>query len=153
MSTRKIKDAKNLSTNELIYFKGHAQATNKKQFIFIMNRRNILIASAIEGIDCSEPIIFYVTDTCTDITAQYISDGCMTWEEWIDSDYNPYLPNGIDKSFGKTSDLGRFSGYVWYHFFDPSTMQIDHSTEIVDLSTYQIVSLNSKIKDKITYMA
>lgn len=27
MSTRKIKDAKDLSTNELIYFKGHAQAT------------------------------------------------------------------------------------------------------------------------------
>ena len=27
MSTRKIKDAKDLTTNELIYFKGHAQAT------------------------------------------------------------------------------------------------------------------------------
>ena len=27
MSIRKIKDAKDLSTNELIYFKGHAQAT------------------------------------------------------------------------------------------------------------------------------
>jgi hypothetical protein len=27
MSTRKVKDAKDLSTNELIYFKGHAQAT------------------------------------------------------------------------------------------------------------------------------
>ena len=27
MSTRKIKDAKDLATNELIYFKGHAQAT------------------------------------------------------------------------------------------------------------------------------
>ena len=27
MGTRKIKDAKDLSTNELIYFKGHAQAT------------------------------------------------------------------------------------------------------------------------------
>ena len=27
MSTRKIKDAKDLSTNELIYFKGHAEAT------------------------------------------------------------------------------------------------------------------------------
>jgi len=27
MSTRKIKDAKDLSTNELIYFKGHAKAT------------------------------------------------------------------------------------------------------------------------------
>ena len=27
MATRKIKDAKDLSTNELIYFKGHAQAT------------------------------------------------------------------------------------------------------------------------------
>lgn len=27
MSSRKIKDAKDLSTNELIYFKGHAQAT------------------------------------------------------------------------------------------------------------------------------
>lgn len=27
MTTRKIKDAKDLSTNELIYFKGHAQAT------------------------------------------------------------------------------------------------------------------------------
>ena len=27
MSTRKIKDAKNLSTDELIYFKGHAKAT------------------------------------------------------------------------------------------------------------------------------
>jgi hypothetical protein len=27
MSTRQIKDAKDLSTNELIYFKGHAQAT------------------------------------------------------------------------------------------------------------------------------
>lgn len=27
MATRQIKDAKDLSTNELIYFKGHAQAT------------------------------------------------------------------------------------------------------------------------------
>jgi hypothetical protein len=27
MSTRKIKDAKDLETNELIYFKGHAKAT------------------------------------------------------------------------------------------------------------------------------
>lgn len=27
MATRKIKDAKDLSTNELIYFKGHAKAT------------------------------------------------------------------------------------------------------------------------------
>ena len=27
MSTRKIKDAKDLSTDELIYFKGHAKAT------------------------------------------------------------------------------------------------------------------------------
>lgn len=27
MATRKVKDAKDLKTNELIYFRGHAQAT------------------------------------------------------------------------------------------------------------------------------
>lgn len=96
--------------------------------------------------------MFYVTDSYTDITTQYIADGCMTWEEWIDSDYNPYLPNGIDKRFGKTSDLGRFSGNVWYHLFDLDTMQIDISTELVDSSIPGAASLNSKIKDKITYL-
>lgn len=104
-------------------------------------------------VDCSEQIVFYVTDSSTDITTQYISDGCMTWEEWIDSDYNPYLPNGIDKLFGKTSDTGRFSGNVWYHLWDPYYMQIDNSTELIDLSIFGIISLDSKIKDKITYLA
>ena len=118
-----------------------------------MNRKNILLASTIGGGDCSEPIIFYVTDSYTDITTQYIADGCMTWEEWIDSDYNPYLPNGIDKRFGKTSDLGHFSGYVWYHLWDPYYMQIDYSTELVDLSIPGVIFLNSSIKDNITYFA
>lgn len=100
-----------------------------------MSRRSLL-ASTIVGVDCSEQIVFYVTDSHTDITTQYIADGCMTWEEWIDSDYNPYLPNGIDKRFGKTSDSGQFSGYVWYHLLDPDTMQIDISTELVDQSIF-----------------
>lgn len=32
-------------------------------------------------------------------------------------------------------------------------MEIDHSTELVDLNIYLLVSLNSNIKDQITYMA
>lgn len=104
------------------------------------------------GTDCDEQIVFYIIDSYTEITTQYISDGCITWEEWIDSDYNPYLPDGINKRLGKTSESGRFSGNVWYHLLDPDTMQIDMSTELIDLSIHEIISLNSKIKDKITYI-
>lgn len=45
MSTRKIKDAKDLSTNDLIYFKGHAQAT------FMSDGRTV--EEAINDIDTS----------------------------------------------------------------------------------------------------
>lgn len=45
MSTRNIKDAKDLSTNELIYFKGHAQAT------FMSDGRTV--EEAINDIDTS----------------------------------------------------------------------------------------------------
>ena len=50
MATRKIKDAKDLSTNELIYFKGHAQAT------YMSDGRTVeeaITSSAGESIDTS----------------------------------------------------------------------------------------------------
>ena len=46
MATRKIKDAKDLSTNDLIYFKGHAQAT------FMSDGRTV--EEAINDIDLSD---------------------------------------------------------------------------------------------------
>lgn len=46
MSTRNIKDAKDLSTNELIYFKGHAQAT------FMSDGRTV--EEALNDIDLSD---------------------------------------------------------------------------------------------------
>jgi len=77
----------------------------------------------------------------------------MTWEQWIDSDYNPYLPNGSKKRFGKTSDEGEYSGYVWYHIWDDESNQIDISTEIIDITNFQIVNLGDKIIEDNTYDA
>ena len=49
MSTRKIKDAKDLTTDELIYFKGHAQAT------FMSDGRTVEEAvSGMSGRTCSK---------------------------------------------------------------------------------------------------
>lgn len=51
MATRKIKDAKDLSTNELIYFRGHAKAT------FLSDGRTV--EEAVSG-SSDEPV--YCTD-------------------------------------------------------------------------------------------
>lgn len=53
MSTRKIKDAKDLSTNELVYLKGHAQAT------FMSDGRTV--EEAINNIDAPD-MSGYVTE-------------------------------------------------------------------------------------------
>lgn len=53
MATRKIKDAKDLSTDELIYFKGHAQAT------FMSDGRTV--EEAINNIDATD-MSGYVTE-------------------------------------------------------------------------------------------
>lgn len=72
MSTRKIKDAKDLSTGELIYFKGHAQAT------FMSDGRTV------------EEVVSS-TDTSGKNEVEYISDLVVTIGEmrpnvvyWID---------------------------------------------------------------------
>ena len=68
MATRQIKDAKDLSTNELIYFKGHAQAT------FMSDGRNVedAINSASNSIDTSN---FPQYDNQQAITVQGINNG------------------------------------------------------------------------------
>lgn len=49
MSTRKIKDAKDLSTNELIYFKGHAQATYMSDGRTVEEAVNSMSGGSSEG--------------------------------------------------------------------------------------------------------
>ncbi len=68
MATRQIKDAKDLSTNELIYFKGHAQAT------FMSDGRTVeeAINSASGNIDTSN---FPQYDYQEAITTQGINNG------------------------------------------------------------------------------
>ena len=53
MSTRKIKDAKDLSTNELIYFKGHAQATYMSDGRTVEEAVNGMSGGSGESIDTS----------------------------------------------------------------------------------------------------
>lgn len=54
MSTRNIKDAKDLSTDELIYFKGHAKAT------YMSNGQTV--EDAINAINSTEGGIAFETD-------------------------------------------------------------------------------------------
>lgn len=49
MATRKIKDAKDLSTNELIYFKGHAQATYMSDGTTVEDAINNISVSGGDG--------------------------------------------------------------------------------------------------------
>ena len=49
MSTRKIKDAKDLSTNELIYFKGHAKATYMSDGSTVEDRIKLIDDAIAEG--------------------------------------------------------------------------------------------------------
>lgn len=103
-------------------------------------------------------ITFNVHNGNTDQTSQYTAMSNMTWEEWIDSDYNPYLPNGTDKLFSKTDDSGSYSGYVYYNMYDPNSSSIDSSVEILDYEDSDgdgalVVLLESKIIENHTYNA
>ena len=101
-------------------------------------------------VDCSTQITFYIeTGEQTHIL---IADSCMTWNEWIDSDYNPFLPNGIDKLISKQHDYLGYDG-VFYNFYDPDYEQIDSSSEIIDPTSYVTVNLQDKIKKEVTYLA
>lgn len=64
MSTRKIKDAKDLSTNELIYFKGHAKATymsdgSTVEDAILMSKNGgsngITIVNSVDELDANAP--------------------------------------------------------------------------------------------------
>ena len=118
-----------------------------------MMRRRALLAASQTGGDEVRVIKFYVYDYFAGETTEYDAMSNMTWEQWIDSDYNPYLPNGSKKRFDKTSDsTGTYSGYVWYHFWDNEYNAIDWSVEITDI-TFRIVNLGDKIIENNTYNA
>lgn len=59
MATRKIKDAKDLTTNELIYFKGHAQAT------YMSDGRTVeeAISSSTGGESTTKEVVWVDGDT------------------------------------------------------------------------------------------
>ena len=66
MTTRKIKDAKDLSTNELIYFRGHAQAT------YMSDGRTVEdVVNNAGGGGTSDDIRYF-----TDFTVEQVKDAC-----------------------------------------------------------------------------
>ena len=121
-----------------------------------MRRRLLLAASGTSGGGNEEVrvIKFYVYDSYKGETTEYEAMSNMTWEEWIDSDYNPYLPDGSQKCFSRTSERGEYSGNVWYHLWDIDYNQIDYSVEVIDITTYiGVVPLGNKIIEDNTYEA
>jgi hypothetical protein len=101
-------------------------------------------------------ITFNVLNGNTGQTSSYTAMSNMTWGEWIDSDYNPYSPNGTDKLFSKTDESGSYSGYVWYNMYDPHSSSFDTATELLDYEDSDgslLVSLGSKIIENHTYEA
>lgn len=102
MSTRKIKDAKDLSTNELIYFKGHAQAT------YMSDGRTV--EEAINDID---------TDGgTTDLSnvVQYNGDGQVVIKNGTMYDGNEgisyALPSASDEDKGKSNYVIASEQYI-----------------------------------------
>lgn len=122
-----------------------------------MRRRALLAARGTSGGGNEEVrvIKFYVSDSFTDETTEYEAMSNMTWEEWIDSDYNPYLPDGSEKRFSKTRYYdGYYSGYVWYHLWDSDYNQIDMSGEVIDITSYSgAVPLGNRIIEDNLYEA
>ena len=74
MSTRKIKDAKDLSTNELIYFKGHAQATYMSDGRTVEEAINGSGGSSSSGSGGSVDLSNYATKTELATKQDVISD-------------------------------------------------------------------------------
>ena len=121
-----------------------------------MDRRRALLAASMQsgGNEEVKVIKFYVYDDYTGEITQYEAMSNMTWEQWIDSDYNPYLPDNSQKRFSKTSYLGKYSGYVWYHLWDEEYEQIDNTVEIVVRNTSpHLTDLKDKIIENAQYEA
>lgn len=119
-------------------------------------RRRALLAASMQsrGNEEVKVIKFYVYDGYTGEIIQYEAMSNMTWEQWIDSDYNPYLPDNSQKRFSKTSSSGKYSGNVWYHSWDEEYEQIDMSSEIVVLDSYwHYVDLKDKIIENAQYQS
>ena len=74
MSTRKIKDAKDLSTNELIYFKGHAQATYMSDGRTVEEAINASSGGSSSGSGGSVDLSNYATKTELAAKQDIISD-------------------------------------------------------------------------------
>lgn len=87
----------------------------------------------------------------------------MTWEEWINSDFNPMLPDGKNRLFSTTNDMGEYSGYVWYNIWYEDIKPngtiiggIDYSTELVDSELSDnayATALTEPIRNKHLYIA
>ena len=72
----------------------------------------------------------------------------MTWAEFIDSEYNPIYPNGVDKAVGDKNNSGFRDGYVYFNNYDYDYDWIDISVAIL-ISTsvqymYQTIDENIK---------
>jgi hypothetical protein len=76
MSTRKIKDAKDLSTNERIYFKGHAKATYMSNGITVEDAINSIQTGSGGGIGSETDPVFTASPAAS-ITNEKI-------DEWND---------------------------------------------------------------------
>ena len=74
MSTRKIKDAKDLTTNELIYFKGHAQATYMSDGRTVEEAINASSGGSSSGSGGSVDLSNYATKTELAAKQDIISD-------------------------------------------------------------------------------
>lgn len=97
MSTRKIKDAKDLSTNELIYFKGHAQATYMSDGTTVEDAiNNIEVTGGIGDLNVQSD--WNETDTTSDA---YIKN-------------KPTIPSAVTEStvngWGYTKNTGTITG-------------------------------------------
>lgn len=67
MATRKIKDAKDLTTNELIYFKGHAKATYMSDGTTVEDAINSISNSGGEDSPTQSNDIYYTEFTADDV--------------------------------------------------------------------------------------
>ena len=122
MATRNIKDAKDLSTNELIYFKGHAQAT------FMSDGRTVEEAiNNVSGSGSSSEDIRYFTE----FTVDEFKEACENESE-ISSNglYNAIINNKL--ICVPNGDAGYVIASVW------SNDSLGFSESEIEIESYSI---------------
>ena len=80
-------------------------------------RRNLLniLSKPSGGGNCDESINFQIYTAMGDIET-YVADGCMTWEQLVNSKYNVILPDGKTKTFFIKNDPWGVT-LVWHNIY------------------------------------